>query len=78
MVWTNCAKLNKSPVQLLAETLNIELRTPNCLKNNIEEEKFLKELNADLAIVVAYGQIIPTNLLNITKKGFIRNLKKIS
>ena len=64
-------KVNKSPVQLLAETLNIELRTPNYLKNNIEEEKFLKELNADLAIVVAYGQIIPTNLLNITKKGFI-------
>ena len=64
-------KVNKSPVQLLAETLNIELRTPNYLKNNIEEENFLKELNADLAIVVAYGQIIPTNLLNITKKGFI-------
>ena len=64
-------KVNKSPVQLLAETLNIELRTPNYLKNNKEEEKFLKELNADLAIVVAYGQIIPTKFLNITKKGFI-------
>ena len=31
----------------------------------------MKELNADLAIVVAYGQIIPKEFLNLTKKGFI-------
>ena len=64
-------QLNKSPVQLLSETLNIEYRTPAYLKNNQEEKKFLKDLNADIAIVVAYGQIIPNDLLNITKKGFI-------
>ena len=28
-------------------------------------------MNADLAIVVAYGQIIPKNFLSLTKKGFI-------
>ena len=28
-------------------------------------------MNADLAVVVAYGQIIPKNFLNLTKKGFI-------
>ena len=28
-------------------------------------------MNADLAIVVAYGQIIPKKFLNLTKKGFI-------
>ena len=28
-------------------------------------------MNADLAIVVAYGQIIPKEFLNLTKKGFI-------
>ena len=44
---------------------------PKTLKNNEEEYQFLKELNADLAIVVAYGQIIPKNFLNLTKKGFI-------
>ena len=32
---------------------------------------FLKELDADLAIVCAYGQIIPKKFLNLTKKGFI-------
>jgi len=64
-------KINKSAIQNISETLNIEFRTPNSLKNNSEEYQFLKELNADLAIVVAYGQIIPKNFLDLTKKGFI-------
>ena len=64
-------KINKSPVQNMAETLNLEFRTPISLKNNDEEFNYLKSLDADLAIVVAYGQIIPKNFLNLTKKGFI-------
>ena len=64
-------RINKSPVQGIAETLNLELRSPQTLKNNDEEYNFLKKLDADLAIVVAYGQIIPRKLLNVTKKGFI-------
>ena len=64
-------KINKSPVQGISETLNLDFRSPQSLKNNEEEYKFLKELNADLAIVVAYGQIIPKNFLDLTKKGFI-------
>ena len=64
-------KINKSPIQGISETLNIDYRTPETLKNNHEEYQFIKELNADLAIVVAYGQIIPKNFLNLTKKGFI-------
>ena len=64
-------RINKSPIQGICETLNIEFRSPQALKDNIEELNFLKELNADLAIVVAYGQIIPKNFLNLTKRGFI-------
>ena len=64
-------KINKSPIQDISEILNIECRTPKKLKNNDEEYKFLKELDADLAIVCAYGQIIPKNFLNLTKKGFV-------
>ena len=64
-------KINKSPVQGISETLNLEFRTPVSLKNNKEEYKYLKELNADIAIVVAYGQIIPKKILTLTKKGFI-------
>jgi len=64
-------KINKSPVQGISETLNLEFRTPVSLKNNKEEYEYLKELNADIAIVVAYGQIIPKEILTLTKKGFI-------
>ena len=64
-------RINKSPIQGICETLNIEFRSPQALKDNIEELNFLKELNADLAIVVAYGQIIPKNFLNLTKRGFV-------
>tara|TARA_B100001093_G_scaffold4193_1_gene4334 strand:- start:1798 stop:2721 length:924 start_codon:yes stop_codon:yes gene_type:complete len=64
-------RINKSPIQGIAETLNLKLRTPKYLKNNDEEFEFFKTINADLAIVVAYGQIIPKEFLNLTKKGFI-------
>ena len=64
-------RINKSPVQGIAETLNLEFRTPKYLKNNYEEFEYFKTINADLAIVVAYGQIIPKEFLSLTKKGFI-------
>ncbi len=64
-------KINKSPIQGISETLNLDYRCPFTLRNNNEEYKFLKELDADLAIVVAYGQIIPKEFLNLTKKGFV-------
>ena len=63
-------KINKSPIQGISETLNLEYRTPPIL-NNEEEYNFLNSLNADLAIVVAYGQIIPKKFLSLTKTGFI-------
>ena len=64
-------RVNKSPIQGISETLNLEFRKPVSLKNNKEEYEYLKELNADIAIVVAYGQIIPKEILTLTKKGFI-------
>jgi methionyl-tRNA formyltransferase len=64
-------RVNKSPIQGISETLNIEFRTPTSLKNNRKEYEYLKKLNADIAIVVAYGQIIPKEILSLTKKGFI-------
>jgi len=64
-------KINKSPIQGISETLKIECRTPNSLRDNKEEYNYLKKLNADVAIVVAYGQIIPKEYLSLVKKGFI-------
>ena len=64
-------KLKNSPVQNMSEILNLEVRTPEKLKNNNEEFNYFKSLNADLALVVAYGQIIPEEYLNLTKYGFV-------
>ena len=64
-------QLNISPVQGISETLGIDVRSPSYLKDNQEEINFIKNLNADLAIVVAYGKIIPNEILSLTKKGFI-------
>ncbi len=64
-------KINKSPIQGISETLKIECKTPKSLKGNKKEYDYLKELDADIAIVVAYGQIIPKEYLSLVKKGFI-------
>ena len=63
--------INRTPVNSLSETLNIECRRPVSLKNNKEEYDYFKNLNADLAIVVAYGNLIPKEMLELTKNGFI-------
>ena len=64
-------KLNKSPVNLFSENISLEVRIPQTLKDNKEEELYLKKLQPDLIIVVSYGQMIPKNLLNIPKNGFL-------
>mgnify|MGYP001474307134 CR=1 FL=1 len=64
-------KINISPIQGISETLKIECRTPISLNNNKDEYNYLKELEADIAIVVAYGKIIPKEYLSLIKKGFI-------
>ena len=64
-------RINKSPIQGIAETLNLDFRTPQSLKDNNEEYEFFKKIEVDLVVVVAYGQIIPKEFLNLSKKGFI-------
>ena len=64
-------KLNKSPINLFSENISLEVRTPQSLKNNNDEELYLTELQPDIILVVSYGQIIPKNLLNIPKNGFL-------
>tara|TARA_B100000579_G_scaffold205088_1_gene167625 strand:+ start:4661 stop:5584 length:924 start_codon:yes stop_codon:yes gene_type:complete len=64
-------KLNKSPINLFSENINLDVRTPQSLKFNNQEELYLSKLQPDLIIVVSYGQIIPKNLLKIPKNGFL-------
>ena len=51
--------------------MNLEFRIPSSLKNNKEEYNFIKKLEADIGIVVAYGQLLPKEILDLPKKGFI-------
>ena len=64
-------KLTRTPVHKISELLNIEVRTPITFKNNNDEYEYLKKLDPDLCIVVAFGLIIPEKFLNLSKKGFI-------
>ncbi len=64
-------KITKSPIHLLAEALNLEVRTPEKLKDNKKEYEYLKKINFGLAIVVAYGLLIPNDYLNLSKNNFI-------
>ena len=64
-------KLTRTPVHKISELLNIEVRTPITFKNNDDEYEYLKKLDPDLCIVVAFGLIIPEKFLNLSKKGFI-------
>ena len=63
-------KINKSPVHLISETLNLPVRTPASL-NNEEEKNFLKNINLALCVTIAYGQIIKKDFLNIPKYGWV-------
>ena len=63
-------KLNSSPIQNYAENLKLVVRNPNNL-NTEEELKFFKEVNPDIVVVVAYGQLISKKFLDIPMKGFI-------
>ena len=63
-------KLNPSPIQNSAENLKLVVKNPSNLNTN-EELKFFKEINPDIVVVVAYGQLILKKFLDIPKKGFI-------
>jgi methionyl-tRNA formyltransferase len=63
-------ELRKSPVQLAAEQHNIPVRTPKSLKNEDAQKEFAS-LNADLAVVAAYGLILPKAVLEAPKLGCI-------
>lgn len=61
-------ELKKSPVQILAEDIGIEVRTPVSLKGEAEQTAF-SALGADAAVVVAYGLLLPRAILDGTRLG---------
>ena len=58
----------KSPVHAHAEACGIEVRTPLSLKSDSIAEEFAA-LNADVAVVIAYGLLLPKRILEAPRHG---------
>lgn len=61
-------ELVKSPVHQAAELLGIPVRTPVNFREEADREAF-RELDADVAVVVAYGLLLPEAILSGTRLG---------
>src|SRR3981081_575030 len=61
-------KLQPTPVELEARRLGIPVETPSSLKSPEALEQF-RSYNADAAVVVAYGMILPQSVLDAPKLG---------
>ena len=62
-------KLIPSPIKEIADRQSIPVITPERITNNKEFLCQLKNINADIYIVVAFGQILPKEVLDIPKFG---------
>lgn len=63
--------LSKSPVHLCAEKNNIPVYTPASFKKEPESITTFQNLKADVAVVCAYGLILPLPILTAFPKGCI-------
>ena len=63
-------KIISSSVEMFAKENSLNLRTPRDLDSD-EEYNYLKNLQPDIVIVIAYGKIIPKRFLNLAKHGFL-------
>ncbi|MEL7429431.1 MAG: methionyl-tRNA formyltransferase [Pseudomonadota bacterium] len=61
-------ELRKSPVHEMAEQLGIPVHTPVSLRDVTEQEVFAAH-DADVAVVIAYGLILPEQVLNAPRLG---------
>lgn len=61
-------ELTPSPVQREADRLGVEVRAPLSLRGSAEQDAF-RTLDADVAVVVAYGLLLPPAILEGTRLG---------
>ena len=64
-------KINESPVKVFAEEKGLKIYQPAKVRNNEEFINEIKSLEPDLLVVVAYGKILPKEVLDIPKYGAI-------
>lgn len=61
-------KLRLSPVHAFAEERGLQVFTPESLKSDEEQERFASH-DADAAVVIAYGLILPRAILEAPREG---------
>ena len=62
-------QLAPSPVKQAALELGLRVAQPEKLRNNAETLQMLKEVEADVMVVAAYGLILPQDVLDTPKRG---------
>ena len=63
-------KINSSPIHQYCDQIKLKVRHPDILDSE-EELRHILSLNPDIAVVVAYGKILPPKLLNLKNILFI-------
>ena len=63
-------KISFSPVHEYSNKINIRIRHPLTLESE-EEFEHIKKLKPDITVIVAYGKILPTKLLNLKNTSFL-------
>lgn len=63
-------QVQEMPIHAFAKSKGIPVFTPKSLKSKDEQERF-SSLNLDIAVVVAYGLILPKDILDIPKYGCV-------
>ena len=63
-------KINSSPIHQYCDQIKLKVRHPDILDSE-KELRHILSLNPDIAVVVAYGKILPPKLLNLKNILFI-------
>ena len=61
----------ETPVKVFAKAHGLSVFTPAGLRNNPEERERMSAAKADVFVVVAYGRILPAEILNIPPLGVV-------
>ncbi len=64
-------KKTATPVKSFAMQSHLPVVTPKDLRNNVEEIERLTDLKADAFVVVAYGRILPAEILQVPQMGVV-------
>ncbi|HQT61771.1 MAG TPA: methionyl-tRNA formyltransferase [Acidiphilium sp.] len=64
-------RIRKCPVHEAADQLGLTVRTPERLRRDDAERAYFRGLDLDVAVVAAYGQILPADMLAAPRRGCI-------